>query len=517
MKPLGISKTSVRRFLAMNSTVRNRNIPWIQTASFSHDVRRKRSEDLRALRKGNKPSGTEDSVDYRYRGIPDGLERQLDQSIEELWGDTAVEEEEKRQRNSRDQPRSNQPNAPPLKTIRKFVSFFDGVDEKMNDAKTYRKIGTNWKNGDKDEAGNTSVNRLFDALQGNSLSSASSSSGAKVEHRSIFDAFPLKSKTANPNAYDKQAFIQYHELMKEILESDKFCRKQTKRPIKEEILQPIIEWLLRDEQTLDFDYGVLKDAGKHGISMNTCTSASDDSLHSDGKTKEKEKKTFQEEVFIKDTQASSFYYQLMKQRESFSKKTGLLEEQLEIAGRALDILTSLCAKSAKSVPLAIAWEKSKEAGIIPSNDCLNVYLYVTGTSSSGLLSSALSGSLSVTGGRKKPSAVMTILGNDRDGEGANAIAEVKDDPIDFPTELAIFHDLLYKPTEKSVSLRVKRLVSNGDAAAAEKLLDSFPVSLFQDRRYLSFMHLTRIFMLMKKLLRHNSRVMMQDCAPIFQF
>jgi hypothetical protein len=88
---------------------------------------------------------------------------------------------------------------------------------------------------------------------------------------------------------------------------------------------------------------------------------------------------------------------------------------------------------------------------------------------------------------------MMILGNDRDG--ANAIAEVKDDPIDFPTELAIFHDLLYKPTEKSVSLRVKRLVLNGDAAAAEKLLDSFPVSLFQDKRYLSFMHLTRFFMM----------------------
>jgi hypothetical protein len=470
----------------MNSTIRKRSIPWFQTASLSHDVRLKRSEDLRALREGKKPSRTKDSVDYRYRGKPTGLERQLDQSIEELWGDAAVLEEEKRQTN-----RSNEPNVPPSKT---FVSFFDGVDEKMNDANAniYRKIGTNWKNVEKEEAADTSVNRLFDALQGNSPSGSSSSSGANVEHRSIFDAFPLKSKT-NPNAYEKQAFTQYHELMKEILKSDKFCRKQTKRPIKEDILQPIIEWLLRDEQTLYFEYGVLKDAGKYGISMNTCTSDSDDSSHSNENTKKKkkEKKTFQEEVFIKDTQASSFYSQLMKQKELFSKKTGMSEEELEIAGRALDILTSHCAKSAKSAPLAIAWEKSKEAGIIPSNDTLNVYLYVTGTS--GLLSSALSGSLSVTGGRKKPSAVMMILGNDRDG--ANAIAEVKDDPIDFPTELAIFHDLLYKPTEKSVSLRVKRLVLNGDAAAAEKLLDSFPVSLFQDKRYLSFMHLTRFFMM----------------------
>lgn len=46
--------------------------------------------------------------------------------------------------------------------------------------------------------------------------------------------------------------------------------------------------------------------------------------------------------------------------------------------------------------------------------------------------------------------------------------------IDLPTELAIFHDLLFEPTEKSISLRVKRLVLQGNAKDAECLLDSFP-------------------------------------------
>jgi hypothetical protein len=174
---------------------------------------------------------------------------------------------------------------------------------------------------------------------------------------------------------------------------------------------------------------------------------------------------------VEDTQANVFYSQLMEQRDSFLKKSGLSKEQLELAGKVLDVLASQCARSGKSAPLSIAWEKSKEAGIIPSNDTLNVYLYVN---TSGLLSSALSDSLSVTGKRKKLSAVMSILGNDRSED--DATTEVENDTIDFPTELALFHDLLYKPTEKSVSLRVKRLVTNKDAAAAEELLDSFPVS-----------------------------------------
>mgnify|MGYP000093484543 CR=1 FL=1 len=46
--------------------------------------------------------------------------------------------------------------------------------------------------------------------------------------------------------------------------------------------------------------------------------------------------------------------------------------------------------------------------------------------------------------------------------------------IDFPTELALYHDLLFEPTEKSISLRVRRFVSQGNAEEAEKLLDSFP-------------------------------------------
>ena len=462
-----------RRLLVLNS-IANRNVRCFQASFFSGDSRRKQSDILRSLRKGNKSLNSEESVDYRYRrSIPDaGLENQLNQPIKELWGTAAVETENERQKDRKDQSRTGEQKILGKK-IRKHLSFFDEVDKRMNDGRKFKKIGTNARNErnrQKDEVAiNTSVNRLFDALQSNSSSPiAASASTEKKEHRSIFDAFPLRSKTVNPNAYEKRAFSQYHEAMKEILESDKFSRKHTKRPIKREVLQPVTDWLLRDEQTPRLEYGALKEAGKYGISMKTLDSA--DSFQPHGKNKKK----FRKEVFIENTQANKFYSQLIEQRNSFVKKSGLSKEQLEIAGRVLDVLASQCARSVKSAPLSIAWEKSKEAGIIPSNDTLNVYLYVN---TSGLLSSALSSSLSVIGGRKKMSAVMSILGNDGGKDDANT--EDEDETIDFPTELALFHDLLYKPTEKSVSLRVKRFVSNGDAAAAEELLDSFPVSPFE--------------------------------------
>ena len=66
--------------------------------------------------------------------------------------------------------------------------------------------------------------------------------------------------------------------------------------------------------------------------------------------------------------------------------------------------------------------------------------------------------------------------NDNDDDDDDEYDNVDDnnnnnDEVD-PLELAIFHDLLYKPTEKSISLRVKTLVADGDANNAELLLET---------------------------------------------
>ena len=462
-----------------------------QSALFSNDSRRDRQNNLRSLRKGRPLSGSgEETVDYRYRGGPESrLGEQLDQSVEELWGG-AIEEEASRREINRNKPsqhkgkqmaEGSRTEAMSIPRRRpNFISFFDEVDAKMglgslgankNLKKVTSSIGSRREKDvipKKSEisSSSSSIDRLFDALNKDSRPTSTLEVDSKPQ--SIFDAFPLKPKKKDdPNAYETESFGHYYEAMKKITESDKFMRKHTNTPIREEVLRPVIDWLLKEKKTLDYDYGALRDSEADGISVSQ-SSISDEPLPLQKKAK-KMKKSFRNEVLLEGTQPNRFYAQLKDQNEYFLETTKLSEQQLKLAEKALSVLASNCAKMAKSIPLSIAWKKMKEAGMIPTNDTLNVLLYATGTMTSSFLSSRISSN-------NKLNAVMSIL-----GDGVNKKKDednVDDNPIDFPTELAIFHDLLYPPTEKSVSLRVKRLVSTGDASRAEQLLDSFPVSCY---------------------------------------
>jgi hypothetical protein len=48
--------------------------------------------------------------------------------------------------------------------------------------------------------------------------------------------------------------------------------------------------------------------------------------------------------------------------------------------------------------------------------------------------------------------------------------------IDVTSEVAVCHDFLFEPTEQSMSIRVRMLVSQGMPREAEILLDAFAVS-----------------------------------------
>jgi hypothetical protein len=445
---------------------------------FSTDLRRQRLENLRSLRKGKVVTDNlNDAIDYRYRGNPSETPFHT-KEIKELWGNAALDAENERQKKDVNRNKINFKKSIELEKDRsKFVSFFDGVDAKMKNNKqqssksrmTYERS----RRGDDvtGDMGSNFNNLLDDILKGDSKPLYSDPIERMDTTRSIFDLFPLKSRVVNPNKYDKHAFELYHEAMKSVVESDRFGRKATKKPVGTDIMEQVISWLLKDEKVLDYEYPALKNADKFGIAIDQ--NDSDGSKQMNGR--KKLCKDFRSEIYIPGTETSNFYAQLKKQNENFRQKVKFSDEHFILVERAFKNLASRCAKNARSAPLTIAWEKMKEAGIIPSNDTLNVCLYVTSTVTSGILSSALSGGLSSKGNRRQLSAVMSILGKDNDGN-----KEIEDEKvletIDFPTELALFHDLLYKPTEKSVSLRVKRLVSVGDATGAEHLLDSFPVS-----------------------------------------
>eukprot|EP00986_Skeletonema_menzelii_P000306 scaffold91_cov143-Skeletonema_menzelii.AAC.13 len=121
---------------------------------------------------------------------------------------------------------------------------------------------------------------------------------------------------------------------------------------------------------------------------------------------------------------------LQERRELYLDKTNLTLDQHKLGTILLAHLADHCAKTSNPKPLYAAWDNILAAGMAPLSRTLSTYLYV----------------LSLDG--------------DVGSEGRDIAAEV-----------AMLHDALYEPTEKTVSLLVKSLVARGDAAGAEALLD----------------------------------------------
>jgi len=219
----------------------------------------------------------------------------------------------------------------------------------------------------------------------------------------------------------------------------------------------VVAWLLRDEPTLPCCLPELDDAKKSKVDPDSF----------------KEKNESQSELFIE---------QLGDQRLAFLEKTGLTEEQYTAVVRAMKIFVDTCAKRCKAAPIEVGWEKMKEAGIIPKEQTMSALLYVISTGGLGLLSSPLN---------EGPLALDSLLGG-KGGSILDAMDEMNDPhqtdnketentvrKIDIKEEVSVFHDLLYDPTEKSVSLRVKAMAARGEAKGAEALLERFK-SIYED-------------------------------------
>lgn len=116
---------------------------------------------------------------------------------------------------------------------------------------------------------------------------------------------------------------------------------------------------------------------------------------------------------------------MMEQKVDFLSKANLTETQHEFAMRTLTYLGDHCAKKQMPNPLLVAWHKLKESGMVPRENCISTYMYVLSLDSSS---------------------------------------------SDIATEVANFHDLFYEPNEKTITLRIKSMIANENAAGAEELL-----------------------------------------------
>ena len=128
---------------------------------------------------------------------------------------------------------------------------------------------------------------------------------------------------------------------------------------------------------------------------------------------------------------------LRERRQMYLDNTGLTVPQHRLATVLLAHLSDHCAKTSNPQPLYVGWEKLLEAGMTPLERTLSTSMYVFS------------------------------LDEDADAAGNGR---------DVASEVAMFHDALYEPTEKTIALLVKSLVSRGDAAGAENLLDGIVVS-----------------------------------------
>jgi hypothetical protein len=250
----------------------------------------------------------------------------------------------------------------------------------------------------------------------------------------------------DPNAYDNESYQQYRSLLDEVLAATSFTANYP-----EQMRRSVIEWLHASTKTVEVRLPSLDNALEHGLG------------------------TFQDEVDF-NNRATLFQNELKVQRDLFSDQTGINEIlPLNTITGVMAHIGRVCAKRARSLPLEVAWAKCKEAGLeIPMKMLVN-YLHVVssypGRANNSLLTNMQS--LSMFDGKQHENH----LSNEPD-----ANTNTDDAVNNIRAEIAFFHDLLYKPSEKSLTIRVKFLVSQGKTAEAEALLEESKVSSFHRSR-----------------------------------
>lgn len=336
----------------------------------------------------------------------------------------------------------------------KIASFFDDVDAIMA-----KKRNDEGKKGILDQ-----INEPLSAKPKPSTSSTTSSSTTTTRtttdmirnnvessagQKSVFDMLPRKRITRSPNAFHEDTYDQYLEITEQALER---MRKSKRTTISSsaQVDESIIEWLMADEPTVNYNLPLLEDAVVGGLS--------------------------QEEGEDDSSSGEMLRRQCYDQKAKFLKHHNWDEEQHSMAFKLLVHVGRLSAKNATGIPLDVAWEKIKEMGAVPNADALSTYLYAsstfavrpnTSTSSRGV---SILDILSGTTGRKND--------KEEENQGQNNINSAEETTFNTAEEVAIFNDILFGSTEQSASIRVRTLVGRGKTAEAELLLNSMPVRFF---------------------------------------
>ena len=212
--------------------------------------------------------------------------------------------------------------------------------------------------------------------------------------------------------FPKEMFNEYKEAIHNLLEINRGLKREDPKDI-----DIVLSWILNPSRTTNINLTTLQ-------SSNTITT---------------------EEDFRKD---------LNEQHALFLKENTFTMEHYQLATRILNSLGDYCAKRMLLQPIIIGWEKVKESGMILREPAMNTYLYIVGNS---IL----------------PSSIQNLTSIDDDDDDDDVLSKDKSFGDDIIGEVALFHDLLYKPTENSITLRIKTFVSKNQIHDAESLLLSY--------------------------------------------
>ena len=265
-----------------------------------------------------------------------------------------------------------------------------------------------------------------------SLTDKQQSSGKK----SLFEVFksPDPPQPRDPNAFDADAWEAYTKIITPIILNRRFLRLHTAKPVPPDVAAPVIDWLQQEKPSIDYVLPEFTKALANGVQ---------DDEFGGGKNREQ------------------FIGELMSQRKRFIERTGFSSRQYRMVSVNLATAVNMCAKHNDGQAVCIVWEKMKEAGVLSDERVLHTLLHICSTR--------------VVGNRRRRSpyerlvevSVLDVL----DDVGGSESVEA-DDHVEMVEELAIYHDLLFEPTEQSVGVRVKLLVAQGKAKEAERLLDN---------------------------------------------
>jgi hypothetical protein len=480
---------------------------WLELPHPNYDTNNEYNHNRNRNRtKENYPSTSKGQLESFFEAVDARMEQDTTQGYDHRqrqhssWGNNIEQQQQQQQQQSHPQPWINL-------TTNQQQKHADNNDTKLT---TINTTNTN----------NNYYKSIFDELP-------FLLSDNKNSKKSIFDMFPGKQQSNdttsnNINAFNRESFQEYKSVIQQILTNTKFTTINKPNDIEQ-----IKAWLLRDERQIPIHLPTLIKAitatttttttsttldlhhqnpssslnGEDTQNNNTVHQSHDDEKDNDKNTAAvlttennssnnvklpKRKKS----AYLKTNKESiQFHSELKEQKKLFLQSTNFTTAQYDLATSALSYLGEYCAKMAISTPLEVAWEKIKEAGMTPREHYMSTFLYVVGNSGSSLLFGSSSGLGGNNYDREGTPSILDMLGIQEHIDGGRGLysssssskvslnsteqKQQKEETyvVDLPAEVATFHDLLYEPTEKSISLRVKHLVANGNASAAEALLD----------------------------------------------